>query len=89
MLSVDFSTPLVGAARQEKIKQMTSNHVSPLHTIRILMPAFTNLFLFTCSLLSKRLVMFRRSSTISQLLFVVCQGSEVTKPRKSPKNCRR
>lgn len=28
MLSVDFSTPLVGAARAERIKQMTSGHVS-------------------------------------------------------------
>ena len=28
MLSINFSTPLAGAARSERIKQMTNNHVS-------------------------------------------------------------
>lgn len=28
MLSINFATPLAGAARTERIKQMTTNHVS-------------------------------------------------------------
>lgn len=31
MLSINFSTPLAGAARSERIKQMTNNHVSSFY----------------------------------------------------------
>lgn len=36
MLSINFSTPLAGAARSERIKQMTNNHVSALAAVPLL-----------------------------------------------------
>lgn len=36
MLSINFSTPLAGAARSERIKQMTNNHVSALAAVPFL-----------------------------------------------------